>query len=93
MEIAHQSTTSLSEIIGVSDRQVRRWLNGESDPSSKNVADLATTLNVSSDYLLGLSDDPTPAMRVDNLNKREMAILSALRRGDERAAMRIIVNG
>lgn len=87
----HNSTT-IAEVLGVSDRQVRRWVSGENDPSSEMTAALAKVLNTSSDYLLGLSDDPSPHIKLDNMTEDERAVLAAMRRGDNMAAMKILVN-
>lgn len=92
LEKGGQNSTSLAEILGVSERQIRRWLNGESDPSGELVASLSKALNTSSDYLLGLSDDPSPQMRIDNMTDEERAVVAAMRRGDDKAAMKIIAS-
>lgn len=42
-----------------------RLENGERNPRALNVAALAQALGVSSDYLLGLTDDPTPSSPPD----------------------------
>jgi len=86
------NTTSMGEILGVSERQVRRWIHGENDPASEITALMAKTLDTSTDYLLGLTDDPSPHMKIDNLSDDERAVLAAMRRGDDKAAMKILIN-
>jgi len=83
---------AIAEIMSVSERQIWRWLKGDSDPSSNMVKQLAELLNVSADFLLGLSDDPSPHMRVDNMTEDERAVVAAMRRGDDKTAMKIIAN-
>lgn len=92
LERSGHNSTSLAEILGVSERQIRRWVNGESDPSGELVASIARALNTSTDYLLGLSDDPSPQMRIDNMTDEERAVVAAMRRGDDKAVMKIIAN-
>jgi transcriptional regulator with XRE-family HTH domain len=47
-------------IIGVKPPQLSKWERGEGI-SRKNCIQLAKLYNVSADYLLGLSDDPSPS--------------------------------
>ena len=92
LEKSGHNSTSLAEILGVSERQIRRWMNGESDAGGEMVALLAKALNTSSDYLLGLSDDPSTHLRIDNMTDEERAVVAAMRRGDDKAAMKIIAS-
>lgn len=50
------SQTALAEIIGVDQRQVSRWETGQ-EPLAGVIYDLALALDVSADWLLGLSDE------------------------------------
>ena len=83
---------SLATELGIEKKQISRWETGSTIPGADRLAQIATLLNVSTDYILGLSDDPTPRMRVDNLSDEERAVLSAMRRGDDKSAIRIIVS-
>lgn len=56
------------------------------------MAEIAQALSVSVDYLLGLSDEPTIRVHVNNLSVEEMAIIVALRNGNEKEALKIIIN-
>lgn len=78
---------SLAEMIGSNARQIWRWESEETTPDADKVALLARMLEVSSDYLLGLTDDP----RVDDhLTEDERSVLAAMRRGDGMEAIRLI---
>lgn len=92
MLASHLSATALSELIGVSDRQIRRWLSGDSEPNSDKLMDIAQALNTSTDYLLGNTDEQFPTGKMETLNIKEWQILSALRRGDSHTALRVIIN-
>lgn len=48
----------IAEAIGVTYRHYQRYENGESQPAADVIIALCKYLNVSSDYLLGLSDNP-----------------------------------
>jgi transcriptional regulator with XRE-family HTH domain len=73
-------------------RQVTRWENGESVPGGEKLAELAKVLQVSTDYLLGLSDDPMPHMRIDNMSDDERRVVAAMRRGEKLEAIRVIAS-
>lgn len=80
----------LSELLGMSQKQIWRYENGKTDPSSETVTKIAKTLNTSADYLLGLTDDQSPYIRIDNLTPKEKDVLSAMRRGEPMEAIRIL---
>lgn len=83
------SRRELSEKIGIAERQIVRYEAGESDATGEIVARIANLLNISADYLLGLTDDPTPNLGTD-LRPEEAAVIAAWRRGDYREVMRVI---
>ncbi len=49
----------LAKMLNVSDRAFRNYESGTSEPTYDNLIILCNKFNVSADYLLGLSDDPT----------------------------------
>ena len=71
-------------------KQVWRWESGKGDPSADALVDLAKVLNVSTDYLLGVSDNPAPNNEPGQLSLQEWEIVTALRRGDLKTAMRVM---
>jgi len=83
---------SLAELLETDKRAISRWESGTFTPNTETLIRIAQILNVSSDYLLGLSDDPTPHMRVDNLTDEEREVLIAIRRGERMKAIRIIAD-
>lgn len=83
---------SLATALGIEKKQISRWETGSTIPGADRLAEIAELLGVSTDYILGLSDDPTPRIRIDNLTDEERAVLAAMRRGDRIAAMKILVN-
>lgn len=86
------NAASLAEMIGRSERSIWRILSEGGNTSDETVALIAQAMEVSSDYLLGLSDDPSPHMRLDNMSDEERAVVAAMRRGDDKAVMKIIAN-
>lgn len=53
------SQTDLAKLIHVSQATVTSWETGRADPSSSALNTLADFFGVSSDYLLGRTDEPT----------------------------------
>jgi len=56
------SQKQVAMILGVKPPQISKWESGAGSPSRENCVKLAKIYNVSTDYLLGLTDDPTPAV-------------------------------
>lgn len=81
----------LSERLGKTQLQIWRWENGKSTPNSNDITRIARFFNVTSDYLLGLSDDFFPETKPDELLPQERAVIAALRVGDSLEAIRVIV--
>lgn len=79
----------LAEKVGVQVLQINRWEKGKNSPTADYLVKLAEVLAVSTDYLLGLSDDPTPP-ELSVLSPGERALLSAYRNADYKRAMKII---
>ncbi len=82
---------SLAKTLDLNMRQIVRYEAAESDPSSDVVTRMADVFNVSADYLLGRTDDPTLPAHHSDLSTNEQAILAALRRDDPLAAIKLIV--
>lgn len=75
----------------IGEKQIWRYENNKSDPSSDHITKIATELNVSSDYLLGLSD----RMSTDEegtLPMDEQLILDYYRNGQTKDLLRLISN-
>jgi transcriptional regulator with XRE-family HTH domain len=81
----------LAELLDLSIRQIARYEAGEADPSGDVVSRMADVFKVSTDYLLGRTDDPKPCYDSEGLTQRELDVLAALRRGEPLEAIRAIV--
>jgi transcriptional regulator with XRE-family HTH domain len=79
----------LAEKIGVDSLQVWRWENGKNKPNADWIASLSEALSVSSDYLLGLTDEPNPA-KMTVLSSKERAVIAAWRKGERFEAIKVI---
>lgn len=76
----------LGAMVKVSGRTIMRY--EQETPEDDTLKSLATTLNVSADYLLGLTDDPIPyGLDIPNDTKD---LVAAYNRGDYARALEII---
>lgn len=92
MERKGLNVASLKELSGIPESTIWRLLREDATTGDDTAFHLASALQCSVDFLLGLTDDPWPQIRLDNLSDKERGVLDALRRGDEMEAIRIIVN-
>ncbi len=74
------SQRELARRCGMAVSIVSKYENGESDPSSTYLKLMAEQLGVSTDYLLGVSDDRRRKSDDLKLSEEEWAVLDALRR-------------
>jgi transcriptional regulator with XRE-family HTH domain len=73
--------TEVAEAVGVTLQQIYRWESDKNDPSGDMIVKLAKFLEVSTDYLLGVSDEPLPNLSEDDLTPMERKFLTAVRDG------------
>lgn len=81
----------LAERLSIGVAQIWRYENEKTDPNTKMLTKFAQFFDVSTDYLLGLTDDPKSNLKIDNLTTKERQILAAMRRGEVVEAIRAIV--
>ena len=60
--------------VGVSQEMISSYESGRSYPSAQTLIELAKFLDTSTDYLLGLTDNSTPAKYLNNTNLSEEEI-------------------
>lgn len=71
----------------VSNGAIGKWRKGESNPSVPAVIEISNFFGVTTDYLLGLSDERYPA---DALSEKEKILIMAYRAADDEGQMNII---
>lgn len=81
----------LAEIVGLHYQQIWRYENNKTEPDGKIVASIAKALKVSTDYLLGVTDNPTPYIDAE-LTEMERHALNAWRSGQKYEAIKVIVD-
>lgn len=90
-EIAGLTQEELAAAIGSSEPQVFRYEKNKNEPGADVLIRMAQFFHVSTDYLLGLTDE-LPMNDKHHLTPEEVATISAWRRGDLIEAIRIIIN-
>ena len=84
------SQAELARRIGAGVNQIPRYENGQAEPSPMQLKRLAHHLQVTSDYLLGLADLPTPVLLTPDLTQAERQLLDALRQGQFHRLVRLL---
>lgn len=79
----------LNSRIGLGPSQIYRYETSKADPSPEILVRIAVELEVTTDWLLGLVDDPNSHLEEADLTPAERKLLAAFRRGDLRDLMRI----
>lgn len=74
------SQRELARRCGFSEAQIRRYETGEFDPSSTYLKSIARQLEISTDYLLGIVDEPRGYFGTEELSDDERVVLETLRR-------------
>jgi transcriptional regulator with XRE-family HTH domain len=85
------SQRELSRICGLGETAINTYERGEVEPSAKHLKKMAETLHVSTDYLLGLTDDPRGLFDNSELSDDERTIVQAFRRGRWREIVQVAV--
>ena len=69
------SQREMSRLCDFGEGQIRKYENEESDPSATHLKRIAELLNVSADFLLGMSDDPQRTPQSSTPDEDETQIL------------------
>jgi transcriptional regulator with XRE-family HTH domain len=74
------SQRELARLCGLGENQVHRYETGKSDPSATHLRLIADKLGVSTDYLLGLSNEPHGRLVHSDLDNNELEVVETYRR-------------
>ena len=72
------SQHELARLCGLSINQISRYELGVREPTSISLVKIARALNVSMDYLAGLTDERNGLLAVQELNTHERSIIDTL---------------
>ena len=56
----HMTQKDLSKRMNISEQSISKWIRGTSEPTHENIRLISTILDVSADYLLGLTEATRP---------------------------------
>lgn len=76
MEEKNMTQVELAKLVGTTNVTISRYLSGQRNPQIEIVTRIAKILNVSIDYLLGLSDDKS--VNINNFDYSMQHILNKL---------------
>lgn len=85
------SRERLAVDLGIGTSQIQRHEASENDASGEYTTRYAKYFNVSTDYLLGVTDDPSPHIE-GVLSPKEAGVISFMRRGERVEAIKAIVS-
>lgn len=75
--VKHKETKfSLAKAIGLSKNSINNWK--DQDVLSENMVLIATHFNVSTDYLLGVTDDPTPYRESFHVSEKTLELFDII---------------
>ena len=88
------SQEELAEAVGVNQGQISDYEQSKGNPTASSLVGLAKALDTSIDYLLGLTDDPTPPRDNDPsiLKPKERLVIEKWRHGELTEAVKIILS-
>jgi len=78
-EALNVSQHELARLCGLSINQISRYELGLREPTSTSLIKIARALNVSMDYLVGLTDEPNGLLAAQELTIYERGVLEAFR--------------
>lgn len=70
------SQKELASIVGVTEAVISRYISGERDPKPEMVANIATALHTTSDYLLGIENGDFDYPRVRRIIARNASSMT-----------------
>src|SRR5688572_24591584 len=80
-ELKQLSQEDLATLVGTTKQQIYRYESGANVPSADVLRQLAQTLEVSADYLIGLVAEPTAHLSEYDLSPMERLLIQAVRAG------------
>lgn len=83
MESADMTQKELADKIGISKQSLYKYTHNLCEPRSEIIARMATVLNTTADYIVGLTDNasaPSKDIKAEQTAKKENELLTKLRR-------------
>src|SRR5258708_1673759 len=74
------SQRELARRCSLGETMIRKYESTQTEPTTSSLKQIAEVLNVSSDYLIGITDEPRGHLGDGELNDDEQVILNTFRR-------------
>lgn len=87
VKIRNKSLTSLAVELEVSQEAISQYISGKIKPKLATIIKMAEILDTSTDYLLGITDNPNPSNF--SLDERENNIINIYRKLDENEKIKV----
>lgn len=73
------SQQDLAEVLQTTQNQIWRYENGKNDPTGEVIVSIAQALDISADWLLGLTDEVKPFHGESDLSDVEREMITIMR--------------
>jgi len=73
------SQEELAARLELDQKQISKWENGHGNPTAQTLIHLAQTLDVTIDWLVGLTSNPNPSLTSTDLDEIEQQAVTILR--------------
>lgn len=90
-ELAGKTQDSVEEEMKLGNTAIYRYEKGDAEPTSLILTQLAEYFNCTTDYLLGLTNEPYKSTSEDSLAPDELKLLAAYRRRDLKRMMQLAI--
>ena len=89
--VMRMTQSDLADATGISQAGISRMEGEGLSLTAESLMRIAQALGVSSDYLLGLTDDPRPVIEGPAVTLKEWAIIQSMRKGDIALAIQMMM--
>lgn len=76
LQLRNMTQRQLASRINISETRLSRYISGERDPKPEVIANIATALKTTSDYLLGIEKEEFNHSKVRRLLARNSSVMS-----------------
>ena len=87
VKIKNKSLTSLAVDLEISQEAISQYISNKIKPKTATIIKMAKILNTSTDYLLDLTDNPTPSNFI--LSEEENDIINNYRKLNEKEKLKV----
>lgn len=92
-EKREMSQDDLADLLEFGPSQMNKYEKGKQDPSAEILKRMAIALQVSTDWLLGLTRDPGESFQAEDLTPQERKLITRFRNADFEGFMRVASEG